>query len=96
METSKCFSAYEEIKKTFISTQKNVTKPWTGKEPCIQDNRVLREVNRQCELSYMAALKTSVSRKQGRVVAVGVGDWQTWVWCQRVLTLHQNKFCRGC
>lgn len=49
-----------------------------------------------CDLSYMATLKTSDSWKQGRVVAIRVGDWQTGVWRQRVQTLHQNRFCRGC
>lgn len=30
-----------------------------------------------CDLSYTATLKTSDSWKQGRAVAVGVGNWQT-------------------
>lgn len=30
----------------FTSTQKNIMKPWIGKEFCIQDNRMLREMNK--------------------------------------------------
>lgn len=97
METSKCLSGYEQIKKNVHIHTKECHEPLDRKgilHPGQQDAKGNEQA--VCDLSYMATLKTSDSWKQGRVVAIGVGDWQTGVWRQRVQTLHQNRFRRGC